>query len=621
MLVGLAALCTTAAVAQEMLVPAGRWQQRPPAAKSAASVSLPFFDDFSSYRGAPAGHLWAAGGAYVGVDYGPLPPTVGVMTLDALDADGRLYPQASTNEFPADTAMSLPIRLDGLDSIDSVVMSFCYLPGGSGANPWETVGDTPDAQDSLFLDFYSAADSTWHTVWSRGGTSAARLRQETGRDWQYVAIPIADSSYLDSTFRFRFRNHCSLEYNGKAGMMGNVDQWNIDYVMIDRGRTVDSIGVFRDVAFVKPAPTMLRHYRSMPARQYRSGDMAQSLQMTIANLYSSPIASYYSYNILDSNGTVLHTYDGGYQNAPAQGYQTEPMHATPSVDYAFEVSDSKRTYTIVHNAREGATGDEHPCNDTVRYQQIFSNYYAYDDGTAENGYGLTSTADTVSLAYRFDLNVSDTLSAIDLAFNRTFEGANEGILFYLTVWQADNGTPGTIIYRDSETRRPLLPDSAALDGGHGAFHRYVLDRSVVVSGSIFVGLKQVGNEFINIGFDRSFNSADRIYHRTAMEWEQSILSGSLMLRPCFGQAATIGIDTPEPTTQQVTLYPNPADRQVTIDGIGAGSLVTLYDLQGRRLLDTKGNTVATADLPDGMYIVRIVTRNGSLHTKKLIIRH
>jgi len=136
-----------------------------------------------------------------------------------------------------------------------------------------------------------------------------------------------------------------------------------------------------------------------------------------------------------------------------------------------------------------------------------------------------------------------------------------------------------------------------------------------------VGLKQVGNEFINIGFDRSFNSADRIYHRTAMEWEQSILSGSLMLRPCFGQAATIGIDTPEPTTPQVALYPNPADRQVTIDGIGAGSLVTLYDLQGRRLLDTKGNTVATADLPDGMYIVRIVTRNGSLHTKKLIIKH
>lgn len=602
-------------------MPAGRWQQHPMATKEATSVSLPFFDDFSGYRGTPDGSLWSAGGAYVGVDYGPLPPTVGVMTLDALDADGRLYPQASTSPFSADTAMSLPIRLDGLDSTDSVVMSFCYLPGGSGAHPWETVGDTPDAQDSLFLDFYSTVDSTWHTVWSRGGTSAARLRQETGHDWQYVAIPIVDSCYMDSLFRFRFRNYCSLEDNGKAGMMGNVDQWNLDYVMIDQGRTVDSIGIFRDIAFVKPAPTMLSHYRAMPARQYRSSDMAQRLQMTIANLYSSPIASYYSYNILDSNGAVLYTYDGGYQNAPAQGYQTEAVHATPSVGYAFEVSDSKRTYTIVHNAREGASGDEHQQNDTVRYEQIFSNYYAYDDGTAENGYGLTSTADTVSLAYRFDLNVSDTLSAIDLAFNRTFEGANEGILFYLTVWQAENGKPGTIIYRDSEARRPQLPDSAALDGDHGAFHRYVLDRSVVVNGNIFVGFKQVGNEFINIGFDRSFNSADRIYHRTAMDWEQSILSGSLMLRPCFGQSATIGISTPEPQVPQVTLYPNPADRQVTIDGINDGSIVTLYDMQGRHMLTARGNTVSTADLPDGMYIAKIVTRAGSLHTMKIIIRH
>ena len=39
------------------------------------------------------------------------------------------------------------------------------------------------------------------------------------------------------------------------------------------------------------------------------------------------------------------------------------------------------------------------------------------------------------------------------------------------------------------------------------------------------------------------------------------------------------------------------------------------------LYDTKGNTVATDDLPDGMYIVKIVTRAGALHTKKLIIRH
>ena len=187
-------------------MPAGRWQQRPAAAsKSAASLRLPFFDDFSDYQGAPTSRQWIPGGAYVGTGYGVLPPTIGVMTLDALDADGFLYEHASTSPFGADTATSLPIRLDGLDSTDSVVISFYYLPGGDGMHPWEMVGDTPNPPDSLFLDFYSAVDSTWLTVWSRGGTNAAQLMEETGHKWQYVAIAITDSIYFDSLFRFRFR--------------------------------------------------------------------------------------------------------------------------------------------------------------------------------------------------------------------------------------------------------------------------------------------------------------------------------------------------------------------------------------------------------------------------------
>lgn len=613
-------LCATAG-AQELLVPAGRWQQPAATHKSTTSVSLPFFDDFSDYRGAPTSSLWAFGGAYVGTDYGVLPPTVGMMTLDALDANGFLYEQASTSPFGADTAMSLPIRLDGLDSTDDVVMSFYYLPGGDGPQPWAMVGDTPDPPDSLLLDFYSATDSTWHTVWSRGGTNAAQLMNETGHKWQYVAIAITDSIYFDSLFRFRFRNHCSLEDNGKAGMTGNVDQWNIDYVIVDRGRSVDSVPVFRDIAFVNPAPTMLKNYRAMPARQYRTSEMAQSLSMTITNLYSSPIASYYSYQVLDSTGTVQYTYDGGYQNAPAEGYQTEPVHARPSVGYAFPQNDTPTTYTIVHNVREGATGDEYPQNDTLRYYQHFSDYFAYDDGTAENGYGLTSTAASVSLAYRFDLNTADTLSAIDMAFNRTFDCANCNIRFRLTVWRAENGLPGTMLYIDQNARTPIIPDSAALDGGRSAFYRYVLEHNVVVDGSIFVGFVQEGSDYMNIGFDRSFNSADRIYYYTSDTWQQSFLSGSLMIRPCFGQSAIVSIASAESENVTLTLYPNPADREVRIDGLPYASTVTVYDISGRKVLTVGGDRIDTSCLASGIYMVRAITTSGTLHTAKLIIRH
>lgn len=601
------------AQSQEVLLPAS-WAARQTVAaepKSDSAVGLPFLDDFSDYQGAPSPMLWAGGGALVNTGFGPQAPTVGVLTLDALDADGRLYGQATTSLFPADTAMSRPIRLDSLSAADSVVLSFYYLPGGGSGNLWERVGDTPEERDSLFLDFYAAADSQWHTVWSRGGVSVDSLVAATGRSWQYVAVALVDSVYFDSTFRFRFRNYCSIEDNGKTGMAGAGDQWNIDYVLLDSGRTATATPVFRDVAFVEPAGSMLASYRAMPARQFRPADMAVTLQTTITNLYSSALATQYGYAVVDMQGDTLYRYDGGYENAPpflpAGSYQTAPAHASPAVGYAFEQSDNLREYTVVHMVREGVGGDGRQQNDTVRFVQRFDNYYAYDDGSAENGYGLTSTASRIYLAYRFDLNVQDTLTAVDMMFNPTLRDENEHVQFLITVWRAEEGKPGTVLYHDDVRRRPQA----------GAFNRYMLEHSVTVDGSIFVGFEQVGNDYINLGFDRNTNSSDRIYYLTSTEWQQSILSGSLLLRPCFGQSATEAIGTAE-ALRGIALAPNPAHERVVVAGLPEGSTVRLYDMQGRQLLATRGTTVDVSGLK-GLFLLQATTPDGRIFTEKLIV--
>mgnify|MGYP002622574046 CR=1 FL=1 len=597
---------------QEVLLSAS-WLPAAGQAKTAATeVSLPFFDDFSDYCGAPAADRWEAGGALVNTGFGPFPPTVGMLTLDAYDADGRLYPQATTSLFSADTAMSLPVRLDSLTPADSVVMSFYYLPGGGSGNLWERVGDTPDDSDSLFLDFYAPADSQWHTVWCRGGVSVDSLVAQTGHSWQYVVVPITDSMYFDSVFRFRFRNYCSLQDNGKPGMAGGGDQWNIDYVVVDRGRDTAAVPEFRDVAFVGPAPSMLAHYQAMPARQYRADEMAQSISLTIANLYSSPLATQYGYAVLDADGDTLYGYDGGYENAPAflpdGTYQSAPAHATPAVGFAFETGDTPCEYTIVHTVREGVGGDAWQQNDTVRFRQTFGDYYAYDDGTAENGYGLTSTSSRIYLAYRFDLNVQDTLTAVAMMFNRTLGAQNESIQFYLTVWQAgDDGKPGTVLYKDEGRRRPQT----------GGFGTYVLEHPVLVEGSVFVGFEQVGNYFVNIGFDRNTNSCDRIFYLTSTEWQQSILSGSLLLRPRFGTAATVGVEAP--SAERLVVYPNPATDMVHI--VGDCREWQLYDSRGGMRLCGRGGTMDVDGLPSGLYILRVFSSKGDAVSTKVIVHH
>ena len=623
-LIVLLTLLPLATTAQEVLLPLQRAMVGNPPTQalkhsSTHAITLPFFDDFAA--GGLSADLWdARSAASVTFDVSPLAPTVGVATLDALDADGCLYPQAATTIFPADTLMSLPIRLDSLTPDDLVLLGFYYLPGGGHGNMWERVGEAPDPQDSLFLDFYRPSDSTWVTVWSTGGISVDSLMSHTGSAWQYVSVRIGDSAFFDSTFRFRFRNYASLESSPKAGKAGNGDFWHLDYVWLhqvqDGETSLNNVPDMRDVAFAAPAPMMLRNYRTMPYRQYTSRDMASSLQMSITNLYSSPLATQYVYSVLDSAGTVLHQYDGGFENAPpflpSREYQTSPMHATPAVNYAFPAMTQPTTYTVVHVVREGTAGDAYPLNDTVRYSQRFDNYFAYDDGTAENGYGLTSTASRLYLAYRFDLNTPDTLTAVEFFFNRTLDDGNAAIPFYLTLWSVgDDGRPAEVLYRDEQRRMPQF----------GGFTRYVLESPVVVEGSLFVGFEQSGNDYINLGFDRSLNTCDRIWYLTGTEWQQSILSGSLMIRPCFGTAATVGLWPLATDHWPLNVYPNPANEAVYISGLPEGSRLELYDSFGRRILSTFHFPLSTFHFPSGLYLLRAVTPDGGMQTVKLIIKH
>lgn len=620
LLVALFVLQGMALQSQEVLLPLQTGPRSvSPHKGSSLPLTLPFFDDFSSVTGTPSQDRWMTeGGASVATGAGLLPPTVGVATLDAIGADGRLYVDASVGRFAGDTLCSRSIDLSGLTEADSVVLSFYYLPGGGKGDLWCRTGDAPEMWDSLMLDFYRSSDSTWLTMWAHRGVDVDSLIAETGREWQYVSLTLKGTDFFNANFAFRFRNYASLTSTTKPGLAGNCDYWHLDYIFLDRNRTASSIPEFRDVAFVNPAPSMLTIYQAMPARQYRQSDMVDNLSMVITNLYSSELATQYKYAILDDNGDTLYQYDGGYENAPPYlpdgSYQESPAHASPAVAYVFPEGELEGVYTVVHTVREGVGGDDYTNNDTVRFRQVFGNYYAYDDGTAENGYGLTSTASHVYLAYRFDLNTEDTLTALDIYFNRTYEGENEAVPFNITVWSNDDGQPGQVIYRDHTSRRPAF---AGLD----TYCRFQLEEPVLVNGSVFVGFDQGNNNFINIGFDRNNNVSDRIYYMTSTSWQQSILCGALMMRPCFGIAATVGIEGRIVDGGEWMIYPNPADERIWVRGMDEEGTVTLYDMMGRRVASGKGDQLSVKMLPNGVYMVRCADSQGTVIIKKIIIKH
>lgn len=591
--------------------------------KSATSARLPFFDDFSNYQGVPKPSNWQSDQAFVNADYAPFPPTVGVVTLDAVDKFGQLYLKDASSRFSGDTLLSVDIRLDSVFSAyprimnpgDSVYLSFYYLPGGGVGEMWERNGDAPEYADSLILDFFNPVDSSWNMVWCTPGWSPDQLvdslidslHYSYGSLWQYVAIKITDPDYFKSNFKFRFRNYCSFDDNPKPGMVGNCDQWNIDYVYLNYGRSYNDRNV-RDVAFVSKAPSFLKEYCAMPARQYSDDEVAESCELIMSNRYSQELAVNYYYSVTNQYNSEVCGYDGGFQNIRSFGnagfYHNVPAHSTPDISCMFPVNPTSRNvFTITHVLREGVSGDAHEVNDTIRFSQVFDNYYAYDDGIAENGYGLSSTGSRVSLAYRFQLNVPDTLTSVEICFNRTRLAENENIQFNLIVWDDDNGEPGDIIYRDAAKRKPVF-------NGLNEFCRYVLDTPVVVSGTVYVGFEQMSGNFINIGFDRSNDSRQNLFYRTGHEWMQSVLSGSLMLRPYFGVKGSL--DAPSiQVVDDISVTPNPASDHIYVTSSSSHDIsVQIYDLMGKLLLVSQSTGhIDISSLQPGMYIVAVLNHS------------
>ncbi len=609
-------LCNTLA-AQEVLLPLRHPAHS--ASKDNAPVELPFFDDFSSPT--LSRNLWDLGGAFINQGYAPLPPTIGMVTLDAFDPEGFLYTYTSGQLFTGDTLSSRPIRMDSvfhpysrsLSTSDSIYLSFFYLPGGGYGNMWERIGDTPEPPDSLILEFYNPTQQHWERVWATQGCSADSLFAHTGSYWQFKEIPIRDTEYFRRGFQFRFYNICSLESNNKLGILSNADQWNIDYIYLNYGRTHNDTAA-RDVAFVNPAPSLLRHYQAMPARQFVDTELCDSLPLTITNRFTQELATTYGYTVTDDQGSTLASYNGGMENSPVYWrghvYQTAPAHSKPALNISLPVGSTHQpsNYTISHVLREGVGGDIHTQNDTITFTQTFGNYYAYDDGTPENGYGLTSTTPNVKLACRFNLNTEDTLTAVHLYFNHTLADENNSIRFFITVWDDQNGHPGNIIYQDNYRRQPIFE-------GFNRYVRYLLDGPVLCSGTIYVGLQQTSADFINLGFDRNNDASSHIFYLTGSEWQSTILRGALMLRPAFGHSATLAAqEVQEPDAQVYTL-----GNRIVIETRTAAPL-SIYNLKGQMvyqsLTPVGPSQTTTPALPSGLYLVR----HGNATAQKIVVQ-
>lgn len=70
----------------------------------------------------------------------------------------------------------------------------------------------------------------------------------------------------------------------------------------------------------------------------------------------------------------------------------------------------------------------------------------------------------------------------------------------------------------------------------------------------------------------------------------------------------------------LSIFPNPAQEEITISGVTPES-VLMYDVMGKLVVsefDTETNKIDIKNLPNGLYIIKIISADGKLFTNKIV---
>ncbi|MBL7911420.1 MAG: T9SS type A sorting domain-containing protein [Bacteroidia bacterium] len=580
----------------------------------AASLTLPFLDDFSysPTKSYPNQSLWSDSSTYINSGFGIAPLSIGVATFDGLNKRGYPYTPNLANmssSLPADTLTSKAINLAPFSSpvVDtSLALSFYYQARGNG--------DNPEITDSLLVDCYKPLEGKWKTEWFKRGNSSPNTLDTM---FKRAFIQVKDTAYLHDGFKFRFRN--------KATTAGDFDHWHVDYVYFNNNRNSFLDTTYNDYSIGYIPSPYLKNYSSMPWRQYDTADRAYKNTVFIRNNGTNIGTLNYSNNTYDKTNTFVNNYIGGSFPSlgvfDTAGWLNHAPMTNPTYNYTFAPMTNTQEYTIKHYIFR-TSPDFISQNDTVLQKQTFSNYYAFDDGSAEGGYYVNGVGG--KMATKYTLRVSDTLRAVRIYFDPVGSiTLSQSYYFRINIWLPGTSGPGLVLYRDS-VKNPAYYSN----GTFNKFSEYALTTPLILSpGTYYIGMQQQVATGIVVGFDKNIDHSSSLYYDSGNGWTQSSIRGSIMMRPVFGSELPVGLKENLTSKNNLfSIYPNPASDQFMIrsEQIDNASY-TLVNTMGQTVIENKiesqQQSVTTENLSNGIYFLILKVKGQLVQQNKIIIQH
>ena len=555
-------------------------------------LELPFFDDFSTNTGYPNQDLWSDSTAYINRHMSLYSISIGVATLDGADSKGDLYPLGfGQSHRKGDSLTSHFINLSGLQMSDSIYLSFFYQSGGLGAKPGKG--------DSLIVEFYDTAK--WVKMWATDGGIS-------DDEWRQVLIPVKKAEFLHDQFRFRFRNLISP--SGGGVIATNCDMWNIDYVRLDKNRHKNDT-IVKDVAFTRPPNSVLKQYSSVPWKHYilNSANERGNIDFYFANhdnIDNQNITIYYKVSRLGSTYS-----DSVFIGAMNYAAFEHVSHSAPVTQNLFPLVTADSVDYLVETKL--ITSAMYPKSNSVASRlHHFSNYYAYDDGSAEEGYNLNQAGNMAAI--RYETSQGDSLRGVYMYFNTTRDTMYNTNYFDLCVWANDGGMPGRVLYSKAGFTPSFSKDNS--------FAKLMFDSAVYVSGYFFVGWRKTTDRIMSVGIDKNTTVSQRNFYNTGQSWEASKFNYAIMIRPILSRGSVVGIEElPQVKTESINAYPVPASSSISISypDIKRPWIVTITDLSGRCIYQSqRPDNIDCSHFDNGYYIISFFDCRDRYHQRIII---
>jgi hypothetical protein len=423
-----------------------------------------------------------------------------------------------------------------------------------------------------------------------------------------IALP---AIYLHDEFQMRFINIGSRT--------GNLSHWHLDYVYLNRGRNIND--AITDIAIQEYPSPLLKKYSAMPFSHFKAAPATYTNDTQYFGVSNNSNQSYaidYGREIFDQNFSRLDTFGSIISILPSRSSRTASIKKT--INIAGNFNDDSVVVWSRFYIRLGTSVDNVRSNDTLWQPTYFVNYYAYDDGSAEAGYGIKNSVGKVALKYTFAK--PDSLYGIAVHFNRSVNDVST-LPFNLMVWKNISLT--------SEEPILSIPSNAVYYNARNGFYYVKFSQPIYVDNEIYIGWEQNQQFELNVGLDFNFKvdykyaPNPEMFYNVQGLWQPTDLPGALMMRPIVGKwidPLPVGYKEFEKEKLQVTCYPNPNNGTLFLSGLKPSSYtISLVDVMGREVLKQKEvlQQISLADLNDGLYMVHITDEKSATTTVQKII--